>query len=57
MIKMSFSDYKVTLPKLASEVVIVSGDDFNQARWFRVEDLQSLDIAAPAKKTLDLLTA
>lgn len=57
MIKMSFNDYKVTLHKLASEVIVVSGDDFSQARWFSLKELDGLNIAAPAKKTLDLLTA
>lgn len=55
IIKMSFSDYGVTLLKLASEVIVVSGDDFSQARWFSLKALDNLNIAAPAKKTLELL--
>jgi 8-oxo-dGTP pyrophosphatase MutT (NUDIX family) len=57
LIKMSFNDYKVTLPKTASEVIVTSGDDFSLAQWFSAEELKDLSIAAPAKKTLKLLTA
>jgi nucleoside triphosphatase len=55
LIKMSFNDYKVTLPKAANDIKLTSGDDFSSARWFMVDEIINLKIAAPAKKTLQLL--
>ena len=50
--KMHFHDYRVILDKPAAECTPISGDDFSMARWFSVDEVRSLEIAGPAKKTL-----
>jgi 8-oxo-dGTP pyrophosphatase MutT (NUDIX family) len=56
LVKMTFEDFVVTLPKDANKITIVPGDDFAEAQWFKISALKDLQIAPQAKKTIAQLT-
>lgn len=57
LVKMTFEDYVVTLPRNANEITIIPGDDFAEARWFEIGALNDLQIAPQVKKTIAKLIA
>lgn len=55
LVDMTFNDYHVLLPKMASDVLLKPGDNFTAAGWFAYEELETLTIVATTRASLEKL--
>ncbi len=52
VVKMDFFNYKITLLLEASEVALKAEDDFIDASWFPIKELDQLKLSPPTATTL-----
>lgn len=55
-VKMSFYDYRIDLPLNASEVTVITEDDWHQPEWFAIDELSSINLSTATRNTL-IMTA
>lgn len=52
IVDMKFYNYKVTLSETSDSIQLLHEDDFIQARWFGIDELESLTMSPPTVITL-----
>ena len=55
LVKMHFSNYKISLDQDSKDVVVTCDDDFIDAQWFGFDELKQLELSPPTRETLKVL--
>ncbi len=55
LVKMNFLNFKVSFPLDSDDIHTKSGDDFQDARWFTLTELQNIQLSPPTVLTLKKL--
>lgn len=52
LVKMDFFNYRIELRQSADEVDVRTEDDWNEAKWFEVGELENINMSEPTRNTL-----
>lgn len=52
LVKMDFFNYRIDLIQNAVEVNAKTEDDWNEAKWFEIDELENINMSEPTRNTL-----
>jgi 8-oxo-dGTP diphosphatase len=53
LVEMKFYNYKVLIPKGATDIKVAASDDLTDAKWFNMAELREIPLSPPTKTSLE----